>query len=289
MEKVGLVLEGGGMRGLYTAGVLEYFAEKGLFFPYVIGVSAGACMAASYLSRQKGRNKKVNIDLVSDHRFLSFRNFVKKRELFGMDFLFDEIPNKVVPFDYNTFLSTPEQFVVAATDCNLGAPVYYNKNDHGKDMLTIMRASSSLPFIAPLVEYDSKRLLDGGLIDPIPIKKSEKDGYAKNVVILTKPKGYLKRGTQLSFLSKTMYKAYPKIDELLQERHDIYNKTIAYIDRQQENGNVFLIQPSKNLPVKRIERNQKRLKDLYKLGYQDAAKIYDSLIEFCKQQRLVSQ
>src|SRR5699024_7726118 len=127
MTDTGLVLEGGGMRGLYTAGVLEYFMSKELYLPYVIGVSAGACMGASYLSRQPGRNKKVNLDFVEDKRYISLGNYIKKRELFGMDFIFDEIPNRLVPFDVKTLVDSPEQFTIVTTDCSTGEPVYYKR------------------------------------------------------------------------------------------------------------------------------------------------------------------
>jgi len=209
MINSGLVLEGGGMRGLYTAGVLEYFMSQELYFPYVIGVSAGACMGASYLSRQAGRNKKVNIGFIEDKRYLSLSNFIKKRELFGMDFLFEEIPNKLVPFDMNTFKNSPEQFVVVATDCASGSAVYYDKEHHKDHLLKIIRASSSLPFVAPSVFYDNRHLLDGGIADPIPIKKAESDGFEKNVIILTKPGGYFKRASKMSSIFK--YKRHPKI------------------------------------------------------------------------------
>ncbi|WLR52694.1 patatin family protein [Bacillus tianshenii] len=270
MNDTGLVLEGGGMRGLYTAGVLEYFMEKNLFFPYVIGVSAGACMAASYLSRQKGRNKKVNTGLVNDPRYLSFRNLLLKRQLFGMDFLFDEIPNKVVPFDFDTFLRGEEQFLVGTTDCETGEAVYYNKHDHGEDILTIIRASSSLPFIAPAVDYNGKKLLDGGIIDPIPLKKSQNDGYKKNIVIMTKPENFKRSPSRFPSLTKVMCRSYPKVAELLQQRYRLYNETLGYMEAEQQAGNVYVIKPSVDLPVSRIERNQQRLVDLYELGYHDA-------------------
>ena len=179
MMQAGLVLEGGGMRGLYTAGVLEYFMEKDLYFPYNIGVSAGACMAASYLSRQKGRNKRVNLDFVEDKRYISFSNFIRKREIFGMDFIFDEIPNRLVPFDMDTFRESPEEFVIVTTDCETGEAVYYDKTNHGDDLVKLLRASSSLPFVASSVEYKGRHLLDGGIVDPIPIKKAQADGYEK--------------------------------------------------------------------------------------------------------------
>ncbi len=156
MKDVGLVLEGGGMRGVYTAGILEYFMEQNIYFPYVIGVSAGACMAASYLSRQMGRNRTVNIDFVNHPNYLSFRNFLRNKQLFGMDFIFDEIPNKHVPYDYESFYQSKEEFVVGTTDCESGQPVYFKKDDYGNDMLKIIRASSSLPFVAPIIEFKGK-------------------------------------------------------------------------------------------------------------------------------------
>lgn len=276
-NQVGLVLEGGGMRGLYTAGVLEYFLEKQLFFPYVIGVSAGACMAASYLSRQKGRNKKVNIDLVKDPRYLSYRNLLMKKELFGMDFLFDEIPNRIVPFDYDTFFANEEQFVVGTTDCETGKPIYFTKNDYKDDMLTVIRASSSLPFVAPTVQYNNKTLLDGGLIDPIPIKKAEQDGMIKNVVIMTKPEQFIRKKSMVSSIAKWLYRKYPSIAKTMDERHMIYNDQINYIHYQQRNGQVYVIQPSANVRVSRIETNQQRLLNLYELGYYDAKNHFRNL------------
>src|SRR5690625_2786952 len=202
MVDAGLVLEGGGMRGLYTAGVLEYFMEQNLYFPYNIGVSAGACMAASYLSRQKGRNKKVNIGFIEDKRYISFSNLIKDREVFGMDFIFDEIPNRLVPFDMDTFYENSEEFVIGTTDCETGKPVYYDKTNHGEDLVLLLRASSSLPFVSSSVEYKGRHLLDGGIVDPIPIKKAQQDGFEKNVINLTKKEGTYKRLSKLKSLYK---------------------------------------------------------------------------------------
>lgn len=269
MNNFGLILEGGGMRGVYTAGVLEYFMKNDLYFPYVIGVSAGACMAASYLSRQPGRNKAVNIDFADDKRYISFGNYIKKREIFGMDFLFDVIPNQLVPFDYETFKKSPEQLIVGTTDCKNGEAVYFDKENHGDNLLTILRASSSLPFVASSVEYDGRLLLDGGIIDPIPLKKAQKDGYTKNVIILTKPAGYFK--TPPSKLSSLFpYKKHPKINELLKNRYKRYNETLDYIQTEEENGKVLVIRPSVSMPVGRVETNKIKLQDLYELGWQDA-------------------
>lgn len=282
MNNTGLVLEGGGMKGLYTAGVLEFFMEQNLYFPYVIGVSAGACMAATYLSRQKGRNKKVNTELVSDPRYISFRNFLRKRELFGMDFLFDEVPNKLVPFDFQTFQDGAEQFVIGTTDCETGEAIYYNKYEHGDDILKIIRASSSVPFIAPVVEYDNKRLLDGGITDPIPIQKAQADGYLKNVVIMTKPAGYKKEPSKLAFIAKWLYRHYPNVADRLTQHSEIYNNTISHLYSEEQKENFFVIQPSVQLPVSGLERNSERLVHLYELGYNDAKNQFKQLQEWLK-------
>ncbi|GAB3058980.1 patatin family protein [Salinicoccus sesuvii] len=269
MTNAGLVLEGGGMRGLYTAGVLEYFMSKDLYFPYVIGVSAGACMGASYLARQRGRNRKVNLDFVQDKRYLSFSNYIKKREVFGMDFIFDEIPNKLVPFDVKTLMNGAEEFVIGTTDCESGEPVYFKKSDYDERTIArLLRASSSLPFVASSVEYSGQHLLDGGIADPIPIRKAEADGFELNIVVLTKPRGYFKKPGKMSKIIK--YKNHPVINEKLATRYRVYNETLHYITRQEKAGKTFVISPSKTIKVGRAEKNKERLESLYELGWNDA-------------------
>jgi predicted patatin/cPLA2 family phospholipase len=277
MNKIGLVLEGGGMRGVYSAGVMEFFLEQNLYFPYVIGVSAGACNAASYLSKQKGRNKVVNIDFISDHRYLSWKNYYKKRQLFGMDFIFDEIPNKLVPFDYEAFFQNQSEFVIGTTDCNSGKPIYFKKNDYGRNVLPILKASSSLPFVAPEVEFSGKKLLDGGISDPIPIKQAERDGFQKNIVILTQNEHYRKTSSRFHYFVKKKYRHFPGLVDALKHRHQHYNETLDYIEIQRENGNVFILRPIKPLKVGRMERNAERLTDLFEQGYLDAKNSYEEL------------
>lgn len=274
MVNAGLVLEGGGMRGIYTAGVLEYFMDQNLYLPYVIGVSAGACFGASYLSRQKGRNKKVNIDYITHPKYLSYKNFIKHRQLFGMDFLFDEIPNKIVPYDFQTFHSSTEEFVITTTDCQTGLPVYYKKADYEQDVLTVIRASSSLPFISPIVEFGGKLLLDGGISDSIPIKKAETDGFKRNIVILTKNDFYKKKKSNIKWMLNRYYSQYPKLVEAVLSRYEMYNKTLEHISEQERNGNIFVLRPSKKLKVGRIERDPKKLEELYLLGINDAKRSF---------------
>lgn len=280
-EAVGLVLEGGGMRGLYTAGVLEYFAEKQLYFPYQIGVSAGACMAVSYLSRQRGRNRAVNIAFAGDERYLSWKKFIRhRRELFGMDFIFDEIPNTLVPFDYEAFDQATEDFVVGTTDVSTGQPVYYKKGEPDFDVLKLLRASSSLPFFAPIVEYEGRKLMDGGISDPIPIRRAEADGCSRTVLILTRNEGYLKSRSRLKWLLQRKFGEYPAFVETMLNRHRIYNETVAYIEQQARSGAAFVIRPRRPITVGRVEQSRPKLEALYRQGYEDAEAIYPDLIKW---------
>ncbi|WP_251553768.1 patatin-like phospholipase family protein [Neobacillus muris] len=279
-EQVGLVLEGGGMRGVYTAGILEFFLENNLFFPYVIGVSAGACNAASYLSKQKGRNKTVTIEYASDPRYISWRNYLKNRQFFGMDFIFDEIPNQHVPFDYDSFYDSPCEFVVGTTDCLSGEPVYFKKKDYKRDLLAVLRASSSLPFIAPEVQFQNKILLDGGISDPIPIKQAQKDGYLKNIVILTRNVDYRKKPSKFHFLVKRKYSEYKGLQKALQERFQTYNQTLSYLEEEEKKGHVLIIRPTEPLNVGRMERDPGKLEDLYNQGYRDAQALKDRIVTY---------
>ncbi|MBM7647875.1 putative patatin/cPLA2 family phospholipase [Bacillus ectoiniformans] len=276
-RETGLVLEGGGMRGIYTAGVLDFFLEKKLEFPYVIGVSAGACNAASYLSKQWGRNKQVNIGFVKDRKYMSYRNLILKGEFFGMDYLFDIIPNQIVPFDYDAFKQNEAEFVVGTTDCHTGEPVYFSRKDYQENLLTPIRASSSLPFMAPIVTYKERHLLDGGMSDPIPVKKAERDGYEKNVIILTRNHGYRKTSSRFHFLARKKYARYPGILKVLENQWKVYNETMDYVEKLEEENRAFVIRPTEQLKVSRIERNQKRLSTLYEQGYQDAKQSYSAI------------
>ncbi|MCM3738087.1 patatin family protein [Bacillus cytotoxicus] len=280
LENTGLVLEGGGMRGVYTAGVLEYFMENDLHFPYVIGVSAGACNAASYLSRQKERNKTVNIEYVTHPRYLSYKNFWKKRQLFDMDFIFHEIPLQHVPFDFETYFNTEQQFLVGTTDCETGQPVYFEKGRSQEDSLMVLQASSSLPFVAPVVEFGGKKLLDGGISDPIPVRKAQEDGYRKSVVILTRNKGYMKKKSRFGWVAGKVYKNYPNLVNTMLTRYEVYNETLHYIEKEEAAGNIFVIRPTEQLQVDRMEKDPDKLQRLYEQGFKDAEKMHEDLVQF---------
>jgi predicted patatin/cPLA2 family phospholipase len=289
MENIGLVLEGGGMRGLYTAGVLDLFMEKNLYLPYIIGVSMGACNACSYISRQRGRNKKININYVDDPRYLSYRNLLLKKGIFGADFIFNEIPNKLEIFDVDTFNRAKEKFMVGTTDCNTGKSVYFEKDKcQGKEIFDAIRASSSLPFMASIVKFKGLNLLDGGISDPIPIKKSIEDGNKRNIIVLTRNENYTKKPFKMKFLARKVYSNYSGLVEAMINRHRKYNSTLSYIERLRREGKAFVIRPKQPLKVKRIEKNKYKLTELYNQGYREAATCYDKLEEWIKNQKNVS-
>lgn len=279
MKNVGLVLEGGGMRGLYTCGVLEFLMEKDLYFNYVIGVSAGACNAMSYISRQKGRNEKVNIQFTKDWRYMSMRNLLKEKSFFGMNFIFDEIPKKHVMFDYETFEKSPCKFLVGTTDCKTGKPVYFNKEDVTEGFHAL-RASSSLPLLSEMVDFKGYQLLDGGISDSIPIHKSIEDGNRKNIIVLTRNKGYRKQPSKLMNIVKLKYKKYPHLVEALNNRYKMYNETLDYIDMLEAKGEAMVIRPSMALKVGRLEKDPEKLRALLKNGYQDASDSYEKMLNF---------
>ncbi|KUP08179.1 patatin [Bacillus coahuilensis m2-6] len=289
LEQTGLVLEGGGMRGVYTAGVLEVLLENNIEFPYVIGVSAGACNAASFLSRQHGRNKKVNIEYAAHPEYLSFRNYIKKKELFGMDFVFGTIPNELVPYDYAAFHQNPTEFMIGTTDCHTGKPLYLSRNDYKEDLLLALRASSSLPLISPMVMFNGKELMDGGITDSIPLKQAEKDGFDKNVVILTRNEGYYKKPSKFTSVIHYKYgRFYPNLVQAIENRYDHYNQAIKEIERKEKAGEIFVIRPTLPLKVGRVEKNQKKLKDLYMKGYNDGKKALPTLLKWSEKNNVPS-
>ncbi|MDD9267978.1 patatin family protein [Paenibacillus sp. GCM10023248] len=280
MEGIGLVLEGGGMRGVYTAGVLEYFMEQDWYFPYVVGVSAGACNAVSYISKQRGRNKKVTIDYIGDHRYLSYRNLLRYKSIFGMDFIFNELPNKLVPFDYDTFYSSPQQFAIGTTDAHTGEPIYYTKHQLQLQTMPIVQASSSLPFVATPIHYEGRTLFDGGLVDPIPVQKSLADGNRKHVIVLTKEEGYRKTPFKQRWLAKSFYPKYDGLVDVLVNRSEIYNGTLELVRKMEEDGSAIVIRPSSKVVVGRMEKSPKKLEALHELGYEDAKRIGSRMKEW---------
>ncbi|MEG2193176.1 MAG: patatin family protein [Terrisporobacter sp.] len=279
MIETGLILEGGGMRGIYTAGVLDYFMEKDLYFTHCYAVSAGACHASSYFSKQKGRSAKVNLDYLNDKRYCSVNSLIKTGDMFGADFVYNLIPNELELFDYETYNNSKCNFYSVVTNCGTGKAEYIKINDMKKDIIAV-RASSSLPLLSRIVEINNKKYLDGGISDSIPIKKSIKDGHNKNVVILTRDKNYKKAKSNLITLFKIKYKKYPNLIKSIENRYKVYNDTLDFIEEEKKNNNVFVIQPNKPLKISRLEKDKEKLRELYNQGYEDAKECYDELISF---------
>ena len=282
-SKVGLIAEGGGMRGAYTAGVLEVFLDKGLHFPYTIGVSAGANTLCSYLSEQKLRNKRIYTEWITDKRFINWRNLFTERAYFGMNFLFNELPTKLDPFDFEKFQENDTVFKVGVTNCLTGQCEFLEpKKASSLDMADqILQASSSLPFIAKMVNLNGIPYLDGGISDSIPIRQSEKDGYTYNIVILTRNADYRKTySKKMHILAKRHLKHYPCLAEAIGNRYAIYNDTLDYLTQLEKEGKVFILRPNRPLEVDRFEKNKDKLNLLYEQGYQEALEQLPQLLKW---------
>lgn len=273
LSQTALILEGGGMRGAYTAGVLAFFHDAAFQFPYVIGTSAGACVATSYLSNQRDRNYEVFVNYASHPEYISYKRFITKRQLFGMDFIFDTIPNKLVPYDYETFSKRTSKLVIGATDIYSGEPVYYDSFENKQELLKIVRASSSLPFIAPSIVHNGLELMDGGISDPIPVTHSIEAGNDKHVVILTRNEGYVKKEMKFKRFVQRKYKAYPGLVTAMLKRHEKYNQTLDLLLEMEKRQEVFIVRPELPLVVDRIERNKQKLEALYNQGYEEAERL----------------
>lgn len=274
-EKIGLVLEGGGMRGIYTAGVLDVFMEQGIEVDGVIGVSAGAIHGGSYVSHQIGRNIRYYKKYCRDPRFISWRNFFCTGNIAETQFCYHDLPERLDPFDYDAFDRSEMEFYVTCSDVETGKAVYPRITDLRKQ-IDLLRASGSLPLVSRLVEADGRKLLDGGCTDSIPIRAFRNMGFRKNIVVLTRQQGYRKKPEQM-FLMKVVYREYPRFVQALANRHKQYHKTIRYIEKLEREGEVFVLRPSEIPQIGRMERNPEKLQQVYELGRRDAQRQLDAL------------
>ena len=281
MIKTGLIMEGGGMRGIYTSAILDYFLEEKFEFDYTVGVSAGAINAASFLSKQKERTKNVLIKYTNDPRYMGIGNLIKEGNFFSTDFAYNQIPNKLIPFDYDTFFNSNTVFKIGTTNCNTGEAEFFDKNSFNVDsIMDVVRASGSLPFLSKTVNINGIPYLDGGISDSIPVKKAIVDGCNKLVLILTRPKGYRKKSSKFSFLADIFYKNKPLLAEVLKKRYLIYNETLDFIESLEEKNEIFVIRPSESLEISRLEKDSSKLENLYKLGLRDAETCFDKMKYF---------
>lgn len=279
MDFSALILEGGGMRCAFTAGVLDFFMEHGLFFHSVYGVSAGACQACSYLCNQPGRGIRVWKNYLNDKRFRSVSSLLFTGDLFNAKFNYDILPNQLDPLDVQYYEAHQADFYAVVTNLRSGQAEYMRINDMRRDIAAI-RASASLPLVSRAVLISGGKYLDGGVADSIPIRRSIRDGHTKNVLVLTQAPEYVKQPNRAMPLLSLRYARYPAFLHTLRERHAQYNETLALIRSEQSQGRAFVIQPQQTPDIKRIEKDPARLENLYQTGYKRAQALFPALNDF---------
>lgn len=265
LNNIALVLEGGGMRGMFSAGVFEAFLAQGLTFPYITAVSAGACNILSYMSQQPLRTRQIIEKYVTDKRYFSLRNWLKNGSIFGFDFIFEDLPKHLLPFDYAAYRRYNGILQVAATDIASGQSLWFDQEGIGEDFIPV-RASSSMPFVAPIVHFKDHALLDGALLAPIPYERALDAGYDKLVVVLTRNAGYRKKKSVPKFLLKTVYKDYPKLWEIMEQRPALYNRQLEAVEELERAGRAVIIRPQIPLAIDKFDIKPQKLLALHDHG-----------------------
>lgn len=281
---VGLVLEGGGIRGAYTAGVLDVLARESLPLSTVYGISAGACNGLSFLSGQVGRNREIFSQYIEDKRYVSFSNLLRGGSMFGFDFIFGELFHDLLPFDYEAFFSNPIGYQAGATDLETGKIVYFSKEELGEHMEAV-RASSAQPFLAHPIHFAGKKLLDGGPGEAIPLPKALQDGNRKNIIVLTRDATF-RRSEKPEYpraMIRTRYWRYPAFIDTLMHRGEHYNALRSQCFKEETQGNAIVICPSQPITLSSFCRDSAQLMDLYSMGVQDAAAKINEIREFVKE------
>lgn len=278
--KKGLILEGGAMRGMFTAGVIDVMMEHGVEFDGAIGVSAGAAFGCNYKSKQIGRVIRYNTRFCQDKRYGGFRVLLKTGNYYSKEFCYEEVPLKHDVFDFDTYEADPMEFYVVCTDVDTGKAIYHKfegRNDHGFEWI---RASASMPLVSEMVQIDGRKMLDGALADSIPIRYFESLGYDRNIVILTRPKGFRKEKDKAFPLMKLKYRRYPKLVEAMETRHIQYNSALAYIAQKERKGDLLVLRPDSPLPVSRTEKDPDKLRQAYDMGRHTALQRIDDIRSF---------
>ena len=266
-----LVLEGGGLRGVFTCGVLDCFMDRGITFPFTIGVSAGACNGLSFMSGQRGRAKSSNIDLMEKYHYVGLKYLLTQGCIMDFKLLFEYFPERIIPYDYNKYFSNPDRFVMVTTNCLTGKAEYFEEKSSAERVMSIVRASSSLPFVSKITYVDGVPMLDGGIVDSIPLRYAMQQGYERLVVILTRNKGYRKKNSKMR-IAKAWYRKYPELQKALSERNEVYNRTMDLIEDLEKQGKIIVIRPVKPVQVGRMEKDTEKLRELYQEGYDLAMK-----------------
>lgn len=279
LENTALILEGGGFRGIYTTGVLDYFMEQGLYIPTVYGISAGALNAVNYLSRQPGRTAQINFRFCSDKRYISARNMLKYHCAFNLEFIFDVIPEQYIPFDYDTFFQSKQQIYVGASNLLTGKCDFFSKEqmDH---KLFPARASAALPLFSHIFYLENRPYLDGGISCPIPIDRSLQDGHQKHIIIQTKLPSFVRKPSSPIPLIHRVYKEYPNFISTYENRHLIDHNQRKLCKLLEKEGSAFILQPQKSPEVSSMHATEESLRELYAMGYDDARANFPKLLEF---------
>lgn len=265
-RNTGLVLEGGGMRGVFTSGVLDAFMKHGVYFRYVVAVSAGACNGMSYISRQPRRARLSNIDFLTQYGYIGWRHLLKQGCIFDQELLYDKFPNEYIPFDFDSFFQRSATFEMVTTNCLTGQAEYLTESKDRQRSLDIVRASSSLPYVSKIVRVDDIPMLDGGIVDSIPVMRAIETGHPQNVVILTRNKGYRSKERDRK-IPPFVYKKYPRLRVALSRRVAAYNEQLELVERLEELGKVVCIRPQRPMEVGRMEKDIGRLERLYQEGF----------------------
>lgn len=265
-RKTGLVLEGGGMRGVFTSGVLDYLLDHQIYFPYSIGVSAGACNGLSYFSRQRGRAKLTNIDLLEKYHYIGLKHLWQHHSILNQELMYDEIPNRLLPFDYDTYFGNKSVFEMVTTNCITGKACYLTETEDKTRLVEIAKASSSLPFVCPMVEVDGAPMLDGGIVDSIPVIRSINTGHPFNIIVLTRNFGYRKKENDHK-IPHFIYSNYPRLRVVLSRRSKVYNEQLELVEKLERADKALVIRPLRPLQVDRLCNDMSKLTQLYEEGY----------------------
>ena len=265
-KRTGLVLEGGGMRGIFTVGVLDCFMDHGVRFPYTVGVSAGASNGISYISGQRGRSRFSNIDLLKHYNYIGWRHFLRGRGYIDLDYIFYVYPERYYPFDYDAFFKAPERFEMVVSNCLTGQAEYLEEKRDRDRLLAVCKASRTLPVLCPITYVDGVPMVDGGVCDAIPVRHALEQGCDRLVLVLTRNKGYRKADKDF-YLPGFIYHQYPALREQLRTRYRRYNETLDFIERLERERKAIVIRPEKPLRVGRTGHDPQALADLYDEGY----------------------
>ena len=265
-RKTGLVMEGGAMRGMFTAGILDVMMENGIDFDGAMGVSAGAVFGCNFKSKQIGRSIRYNLRFCDDPRYCSLESLMKTGDLYGVQFCYDEIPNKLDPFDVKTYRENPMPFYAVCTNIETGKAIHKRLDNGDARDMEYFRASASMPVVSRIVEVDGYKLLDGGITDSIPLLSMERRGYPRTVVILTQPLGFVKKKSGMLPLLRVTMRDYPYTIKAMEVRHIRYNRQAAYVRQQELAGSAFVIRPPHSLDISRTEHDPAELRRVYDIG-----------------------